>query len=137
MIFVTSDGYQSEHVSMNGLVDLICEGICECEEEYFYKSDAVKTESTENKCRYCYTLEYIQEIPFEEKLDIIHGYAYIAIGAGEIDKYDLSPTEKNSSNELYFNKCCDECGAENVLTLVDDKYCLCNDCRNKYATTNK
>lgn len=133
MKFLTGDGYSSEHRTVNGIIDLICEGICECEEGYFYESSAVKTKSTESKCRYCYTLEHINEIPLEEKLELINCYGYATIGAGEIYDYDLSPSDKNSLNELYFNKCCDECGSEDNLELVDRKYYLCLDCRNKYV----
>lgn len=131
MIFRTRDGYESNHLNLNGVIDLISEGQCECEEGYDFQIEGIKHESEEEKiCRYCYIQKYSDQIKMDEKISFVRDCSYEVVDYGQLDDYGYEEDETNEIGERYFGHTCDECGNSNV-ELVEDKYFLCNVCKNK------
>lgn len=131
MIFRTGDGYESNHLSLNGIIDLISEGQCECEEGYYFQIEGVKHESEDEQiCRYCYMEKYSDQISIEEKVAFVQDCSYDVVDCSQLDEYGYEKDETNEIGESYFGHTCDECGSGKVK-LVQDKYFLCDICNNK------
>lgn len=131
MIFRTRDGYESSHLNLNGVTDLISEGQCECEEGYDFKIEGIKHISEDEKiCRYCYMEKYSDQISIEEKVSFVQDCLYDVVDYSQLDDYGYEEDETNEMGEYHFGHTCDECGNDNV-ELVEGKYFLCTVCKNK------
>lgn len=131
MIFRTVDGYKSNHLNLNGIIDLISEGKCECEEGYYFCIPGIEHEDENEKiCKYCYLQKYADQISIEDKIRFIQDCSYNVVDSIDIDDYGYDEHETNDIGEHYFGDTCDECGNDNV-ELIENQYFLCNDCKNK------
>ena len=130
MIFKTSDNCLSNHIALNGVIDLICEHNCECDST---KSTLEEESNSTNKCRYCYTNKNVDNLSIDDKIQFVSDCGYSIVTLQDIkedEEFDLE--EENAIGERYFYHLCDECHSKNNLTVVDDKYILCPTCREKY-----